>query len=116
MLRFWSSLVAGVKGAKTVLSFPCTLRYGHLRSSPEEGVAMMSNCSLYPLEPLDPAVDPAYADGPPPPEHRVNHAGEIEIDWPVSFIPSRLSRYRTISFETLEDELERNAEREEHPG
>ena len=81
-----------------------------------EGVAMMSNCSLYPLEPLDPAVDPAYADGPPPPAHRVNHAGEIEIDWPVSAIPSRLNRYRTISFETLEDELERNAEREEHPG
>lgn len=77
---------------------------------------MISNCSLYALEPLDPAVDPAYADGPLPPEHRVNHAGEIEVDWPVSSIPLRLNRYRTISFETLEDELERSAEREEHPG
>ena len=77
---------------------------------------MMSNCSLYPLKPLDPAVDPAYADGPPPPAHRVNHAGEIEIDWPVSSIPDRLNRFQTISFEALEDELERNAEREEHLG
>jgi hypothetical protein len=77
---------------------------------------MMSNCSLYPLKPLDPAIDPAYADGLPPPAHRVNHAGEIVVDWPVASIPSRLSRYRTISFETLEDELERSAEREEHLG
>ena len=75
---------------------------------------MTSNCSLYPLKPLDPAMDPAYTDGPPPPEHRVNHAGELEIDWPVSHIPSRLNRFRTISFETLEDALEREAEREEH--
>src|SRR5262249_1157433 len=85
-------------------------------SNTEEGVAMMSNCSLYPLKPLDPAVDPAYADGPPPPAHRVNHAGEIEIDWPVSSIPDRLNRFQTSSFEALEDELERNAEREEHLG
>jgi hypothetical protein len=77
---------------------------------------MTSNCSLYPLEPLDPAIDPAYADGPPPPTHRVNHAGEIEVDWPVNLIPSRLNRFRTISFEALEDELERSAEREEHLG
>jgi hypothetical protein len=77
---------------------------------------MMSNCSLYPLAPLDPAIDPAYADGPPPPAHRVNHAGEIDVDWPVASIPSRLNRYRTISLETLEDELERSAEREEHLG
>ena len=75
---------------------------------------MTSNCSLYPLKPLDPAIDPAYADGPAPPEHRVNHAGELEIDWPVSLIPSRLNHFRTISFETLEDALERDAEREEH--
>jgi hypothetical protein len=98
------------------LSFPDGLRYGLRQEFSEEGVAMVSNCSLYPLAPLDPAVDPAYADGPPPPAHRVNHAGEIEVDWPVSSIPSRLSRYRTISFETLEDELERSAEREEHLG
>ena len=78
---------------------------------------MMSNCSLYPVEPLDPANDPAYADGPSPVTHRVNHACEIEIDWPVNLIPSHLyRRFRTISFETLEDELERNAEREEHLG
>ncbi len=77
---------------------------------------MTSNCSLYRLAPVDPAYDPAYADGPPPPAHPVNHAGEVEIDWPVALIPSRLNRFRTISFETLEDELERSAEREEHLG
>jgi hypothetical protein len=77
---------------------------------------MTSNCSLYPLAPVDPAYDPAYADGPTPRSHRVNHAGEIEIDWPVTLIPSRLNRFRTISFETLEDELERSAEREEQLG
>src|SRR5262249_58826599 len=103
---FWSRLVAGVKGRKSILSFRGGLRYGRCGSHQEEGVAMTSNCSLYPVAPLDPAVDPAYADGPPPPAHPVNHAGEIEVDWPVSSIPLRLSRYRTISFETLEDELE----------
>ena len=36
---------------------------------------MVSNCSLYPLKPLDPAVDPAYRDGPLPFPHRANHAG-----------------------------------------
>ena len=40
---------------------------------------MMSNCSLYRLRLLDPAIDPAYQDGPPPREHRVSHAGEIVI-------------------------------------
>jgi len=108
--------MAGVKGRKTILVSAADCATLRNASNTEEGVAMMSNCSLYPLKPLDPAVDPAYADGPPPPEHRVNHAGEIEIDWPVASIPSRLNRYRTISFETLEDELERNAEREEHLG
>lgn len=75
---------------------------------------MMSNCSLHPLEPLEPAVDPAYADGPLPHVHRVSHAGELAVDWPVSLIPARLSGFQTISFEALEDELERTAEREEH--
>lgn len=75
---------------------------------------MMSNCSLHPLKPLDPAVDPAYADGPAPPPHPPNHAGEIPDDWPVSLIPQRLNAFQTISFETLEEELERSAEREEH--
>jgi hypothetical protein len=75
---------------------------------------MMSNCSLHRLEPLDPALDPAYTDGPPPPAHPPNHAGEIADEWPVSQIPSRLNAFQTISFEALEDELERSAEREEH--
>jgi len=37
---------------------------------------MMSNCSLYRLRPLDPAIDPAYQDGTPPPLHRLKHVGE----------------------------------------
>src|SRR5262249_13960136 len=93
------------------------LRWGQIL---EEGAAITAHCSLEPLLSLlkarRPALDPASADGPPPPPRRVNHAGEIEIDWPVSSIPSRLNRFRTISFETLEDELERSAEREEHLG
>ena len=74
---------------------------------------MMSNCSLYRLRPLDPAVDPAYQDGPLPTPHRVNHAGEITIDWPVSLIPPLLGRFTRISIEELEDEIEREARREE---
>ena len=74
---------------------------------------MMSNCSLYRLQPLDPANDPAYQDGPPPHPHHPRHAGEIPIDWPVSSIPSPLARFRTISIEELEVELEREALREE---
>jgi len=78
---------------------------------------MMSNCSLYRLRPLDPAVDPAYQDGPPPHPHPPRHAGVIPDDFPVSTIPSLLARYRTISIEELEDELEREARREERsPG
>jgi len=79
---------------------------------------MMSNCSLYRLRPLDPAVDPAYQDGPPPlPHHHPNHSGEIPIDWPISLIHSSLARFRTISIEELEDEIEREARREERsPG
>jgi hypothetical protein len=75
---------------------------------------MVSNCSLYRLKPLDPAVDPAYRDGLPPPMHRVNHAGEIVIEWPVGRIPDTLRRWQTISIEALEAEIERQAEVEEH--
>ncbi len=74
---------------------------------------MVSNCSLYPLEPLDPAVDPAYVDGLPPRPHPRQHAGEIAIEWPVGVIPQTLRRLQTISIEALEDEIEHAAEREE---
>jgi hypothetical protein len=74
---------------------------------------MESNFSLYALKPLDPAVDPAYHDGLPPRARHANHAGEITIDWPVSRIPTGLRRLQTISIEALEDELEREAAREE---
>lgn len=74
---------------------------------------MVSNCSRYPLPPLDPAVDPAYQDGPPPRPRRPRAAGEIAIEWPVSCIPPLLGRRHVISIEALEDELEREAEREE---
>jgi len=78
---------------------------------------MMSNCSLYRLRPLDPGLDPAYQDGPPPQAHRVNHAGEISVELPTSFIPPFLNRYHTISIEELEDEIEREARRQERsPG
>ena len=74
---------------------------------------MMSNCSLHPLAPLDPAVDPAYSDGIPPRPRRAKHDGEIATDWPVPWIPVPLQRAQTISLELLEDEIEREAEREE---
>ena len=74
---------------------------------------MTSNCSLYALEPLDPAVDPAYQDGIPPKPRQTHHAGEIIVDWPVARIPEPLRRFHQISIEELEDELEREAEREE---
>jgi hypothetical protein len=74
---------------------------------------MTSNCSLYPLKPLDPAVDPAYCDGTPPRPRRPRHEGEIATEWPVPWIPLPLQRLTTISIEALEDEIEREAEREE---
>jgi hypothetical protein len=78
---------------------------------------MMSNCSLYRLRPLDPAVDPAYQDGPLPHPHPVNHSGEIVIDWPIAHMPELLAHSSTISIEVLEDEIEREARREERsPG
>jgi hypothetical protein len=77
---------------------------------------MVSNCSLYPLAPLDPAVDPAYHDGAPPRPRHPRHAGEIPVDWPVTRIPNALGRLRTISIEALEDAIEREAKREERIG
>jgi hypothetical protein len=77
---------------------------------------MTSNCSLYPLEPIDPAVDPAYRDGQAPRPRRARHGGEIALDWPVARIPATLGRLQTISIEALEDEIEREAEREEARG
>jgi hypothetical protein len=71
---------------------------------------MTSNCSLYPLAPLDPAVDPAYSDGIPPRPRRTKHEGEIATDWPIPWIPSPLQHQQTISIELLEDEIEREAE------
>ena len=74
---------------------------------------MVSNCSLYRLEPLDPAIDPAYSDGLPPRARHAKHVGEIPTAWPVSRMPTTLQRLRTVSIEALEDELEREAAREE---
>ena len=75
---------------------------------------MEVHCSTHqPPKPLDPAVDPAYQDGLPPRPRHANHAGEITIDWPVVHMPAVLQRQHTISIEVLEDELEREAEREE---
>ena len=80
---------------------------------------MTSNCSLYRLRPLDPSIDPAYQDGQPPHPHPhpPRHAGEISLDFPVSTIPWQLSGFQTVSIEALEDEIEREAQREERsPG
>ncbi len=74
---------------------------------------MTSNCSVHRLRPLDPAIDPAYQDGAPPRPHRPKLQGEIRTDWPVSLIPPPFGRFSTISLEELEDELEREAVREE---
>jgi len=74
---------------------------------------MVSNCSLYPLKPLDPAVDPAYHDGIPPRPRHPKPAGEIRTEWPVSRMPEGLRRLQTVSIEALEDEIEREAEEEE---
>lgn len=73
---------------------------------------MTSNCSLYPLKPLLPEFDPAYTDGPAPLPHRGRPVGEIDAAWPFGRLPDRLSRFRTISLETLEEEVERAAARE----
>jgi hypothetical protein len=67
----------------------------------------------FPPKPLDPAVDPAYRDGIPPKPRRIRLSGELAVDWPVACIPAGLRRLHTISIEALEDELEREAAREE---
>jgi len=68
----------------------------------------------YPPKPLDPAVDPAYHDGIPPRPRHARVSGELVVDWPVVRIPAGLQHLHTISIEALEDELEREAAREEH--
>jgi hypothetical protein len=88
----------------------------HVRSEKEDA-AMMSNCSLYRLRPLDPAVDPAYQDGPAPLPHPVNHSGELTVELPTTLLPFNLAHASTISIEILEEEIEREARREERsPG
>ncbi len=77
---------------------------------------MMSNCSHHALQPLDPAVDPAYNDGLPPRRCHPRHSGEIAVEPPVPWIPPPLQRLHTISIEALEDEIEREAKREERVG
>ncbi len=67
----------------------------------------------YPPKPLDPAVDPAYHDGIPPKPRQVRSCGELTVDWPVARMPAGLKRLHTISIEALEDEIEREAAREE---
>lgn len=74
---------------------------------------MESNCSLYRLKPLDPAVDPAYHDGVPPRPRHPKPTGEIALEWPVLRIPAALGRLQTISIEALDEALEREAGREE---
>ena len=75
---------------------------------------MEFHCSTHqPPKPLDPAVDPAYHDGTPPRLRPANHAGELAVEWPGTRIPSNFQRLQTVSIEELEDELEREAAREE---
>ena len=69
--------------------------------------------SHYPPKVLDPAVDPAYHDGLAPRPRVANHAGELDVAWPVARIPAPLQRLHTISIEALEVEIEREAAREE---
>jgi hypothetical protein len=74
---------------------------------------MDSNCSLHPVDPIDPSVDPAYRDGIPPRPRRPPATGAVRTDWPVARIPPSLDRLHTISIEALEDALERAACAEE---
>lgn len=76
---------------------------------------MTSNCSLYPLEPLLPEVDPAYTDGPAPFRRRSPQPADDDADtlppWPFAQLPPRFGHFQTISIETLEEEVERAARR-----
>jgi len=74
---------------------------------------MVSNASIHPLDPIDPAYDPAYQDGPAPRLRMPRSAGEIPTDRPVPRIPPALDHWDTISLETLEDAIELEAIREE---
>jgi hypothetical protein len=74
---------------------------------------MVSNCSHYRLEPLDPSIDPAYQDGPAPRPRRTPHGGELAVEWPGPSMPPAVGALRTVSFEALEDLVERAAAREE---
>ena len=59
---------------------------------------MEFHCTTHePPKALDPAVDPAYHDGIPPRPRQANHAGELEVEWPVTRIPSNFQRLQTIS-------------------
>jgi len=74
---------------------------------------MTSNCSLHRLAPLDPALDPAYRDGRPRILSPLVHAGALDVELPVTRMPHALQHVQTISFERLEELIEREAEREE---
>lgn len=77
---------------------------------------MVSNVTIHRLDPIDPAYDPAYQDGPPPRPRRPRAAGEIATEWPVARMPTALGRCSTVSIEALEDVLEVEATREERRG
>jgi len=74
---------------------------------------MTSNCSLHRQAPLDPALDPAYRDGRPwQPSGRVP-TGALDVELPFARLPPAFQRVELVSFERLEELIERQAEREE---
>lgn len=74
---------------------------------------MTSNCSLHRLPPLDPALDPAYRDGRPRVLSPLVHAGALDVELPIARLPHMFARVQLVSFERLEELLEREALREE---
>jgi len=74
---------------------------------------MTSNCSLHRLAPLDPALDPAYRDGRPRLPSPLVYAGALDVELPMTRLPYALSRLQMVSFERLEELIEREAVREE---